>query len=103
MLVFVSGRFDATRFGWSISENEAYAVMINLDRMHGIAATSDDFDLCTDRNDLIFLLDPLSVVPDLSATPMRKVLRWALRLSVYRYMSYHIKGHENVRADLLSC
>ena len=31
-----------------------------------------------------------------------KVLRWALRLSIYRYPCYHIKGEENFWADLMS-
>lgn len=75
--------------------------MTTLDRMNWIVATPDGFDLYTDHNKLIFLFDPLSVVPDLSATSTRKVLRWAVRLSMYNYTCYHIKGDENVWADLL--
>ena len=70
--------------------------------MHWIVANPDGFDLYTDHNNLIFLFDPLSVVPDLSATSLLKVLRWAVRLSMYRYTCYHIKGEENVWADLMS-
>lgn len=76
--------------------------MTTLDRTHWIAATPDGFDLYTDHNKLIFLFDPLSVVPDLSATSTRKVLRWAVRLNMYIYTCYHSKGDENVWADLLS-
>ena len=101
-LAFLSGRFNATQLGWSVLEKEAYAVLTTLDRMHWIVATTDGFDLYTDHNNLIFLFDPLSVVPDLSATTLRKVLRWAVRLSMYRYTCYHIKGDDNVWADLMS-
>lgn len=101
-LAFLSGRFNATQIGESVLENEAYAVLTTLDGMHRIVATPDGFDLYTDHKNLIFLLDPRSMVPDLSATSLRKVLRWAVRLSMYRYTCYHIKGDNNVWADLMS-
>ena len=100
-LAFLSGRFNATQLGWSILEKEAYAILATLERMHWIAATPSGFDLYTDHNNLIFLFDPLSVVPDLSQTTLRKVLRWAVRLSIYNYTCFHIKGTDNVWADLL--
>ena len=60
----------------------------------------DGFDLYTDHNNLIFLFDPLSVVADMSQTTLRKVLRWAVRLSLYQYTCFHITGEDNVWADL---
>jgi len=100
-LAFLSGRFNKTEMGWPIIEKEAYAVIATLDRLHWIAATQSGFDLYTDHRNLIFLFDPLSVVPDLSQTSIRKVLRWAVRLSIYNYTCVHIKGTDNVWADLL--
>lgn len=38
---------------------------------------------------------------DLSQTIIRNVLRWAVRLSVYKYTCIHIKGPDNVWPDLL--
>ena len=99
-LAFLSGRFNSVQFGWSILEKEAYAILATLDRMYWIAATPDGFDLVTDHNNLIFLFDPLSVMPDMTQTSLRKVLRWAVRLSVYNYTCFHIKGTDNVWADL---
>jgi transposase InsO family protein len=101
-LGFLSGRFSQTQLGWSTLEKEAYAVMATLTRMHWLASCPSGFDLFTDHNNLIFLFDPLSVVPDLSQTSLRKVLRWAVQLSVYNYTCVHIKGAENVWADLMS-
>lgn len=49
-----------------------------------------------DHNNLIFLFDPISVVSDMSQITLRKVLRWAVRLSVYNYTCFHIKGDDNV-------
>jgi len=82
-LAFLSGKFDATQLGWSTLEKEAFAVLASFERMHWLTATPGGFDLYTDHNNLIFLFDPLSVVPDLSQTSLRKVLRWVVRLSMY--------------------
>ena len=101
-IAFLSGQFDATQLGWSTLEKEAFAVMNTLDRMHWLVSTIEGFDLFTDHNNLVFLFDPLAVVPDLSQTSLRKVLRWAVKLSIYNYICYHIKGEDNVWADLLT-
>lgn len=95
-LAFLSGRFNQTQLRWSVLEKEAYAALATLARMHWLVSTPSGFDLYTDHNNLIFLFDPLSVVPDLAQTSIRKVLRWAVRLSVYSYTCIHIRGSENV-------
>lgn len=100
-LAFLSGQFNKTQMGWSVLEKEAYAVMATLDRMHWLVANPDGFDLFTDHNNLIFLFDPLAVRADLSQNTLRKVLRWAVHLSYYNYTCIHIKGVDNVWADLL--
>ena len=100
-LAFLSGRFNKKQLGWSTLEKEAYAVLASLSRSHWITATPSGFDLYTDQNNLVFLFDPLYVVPDRSQTSLRKVLRWAVRLSVYNYTCFHIKGADNLWADLL--
>lgn len=100
-LAFLSGHFSGSQLRWSIIEKEAYAVMATSDRMHWLLATPDGFDLYTDHHNLIFLFDPLAVVPDLSISSLRKVLRWAVRLSMYNYTCVHIKGIDNVWADII--
>jgi hypothetical protein len=75
--------------------------MATVQRMHWILTTPDGIDLFTDHQNLIFLFDPLAVVPDLSQTTLRKVLRWAVKLSTYNYTWVHIKGTDNAWADLL--
>ena len=76
-------------------------MLASLERMHWLAATPNGFDLYTDHNNPIFLFDRLSVVSDLSQTTLRKFLRWAVRLSMYNYTCFHIKGADNVWAILL--
>jgi len=101
-LAFLSGRFDATQLRWSTLEKEAYAIMATTERMHWILSDSAGFDIYTDHNNLVFIFDPLSVLRDISLSSLKKVLRWAVRLSVYNYTCIHIPGSENVWADLLS-
>ena len=101
-LAFCSGVFNATQLGWSVLEKEAFAILATLERMHWLVATSAGFDLYTDHNNLIFIFDPLSIIPDLSQPSVRKVLRWAVRISAYNYICFHIKGLENIWADLLT-
>lgn len=101
-LAFHSGRFTDTQVGWSTLEKEAFAVLATLERSHWLVSCSDGFDLYTDHNNLIFIFDPLAFIPDLGQAAMRKVLRWAVRLSAYNYVCFHIRGDENVWADLLT-
>ena len=101
-LCFLSGQFKGASFGWSTLEKEASAIMSTVERMHWLLATPDGFDLFTDHHNLIFIFDPYAVVSDLSQSSMRKVLRWAVRLSAYDYTCVHISGVDNVWADILS-
>lgn len=63
--------------------------------------TTDGSDLFTDEHDLIFLFEPLTGVPDLSQTSVRKLLRWDVRLldthllCAYNYYCVHIQGIDN--------
>ena len=100
-LAFLSGRFNETQLRWSTLEKEAYAILASLERMHWLVSTPDGFDLYTDHNNIIFIFDPLALKPDLAQSSVKKVLRWAVRMSMYNYVCMHIKGADNVWADLL--
>lgn len=50
---------------------------------------------------MVFISNPLSLLPDLSQSSVHKVLRRAVRLSIYNYVCHHISGENNVWADLL--
>lgn len=101
-LAFHSGVFSATQIGWSTVEKEAYAVLASIERSHWLAACPAGFDLYTDHNNLIFIFDPAAVMPDIGQGALRKVLRWAVRMSAYNYVCIHISGTDNTWADLLT-
>lgn len=65
------------------------------------ANVSLGLDLHTGHKKLIFLFDPLSTVLGLFQTSHHKVLRWAVSLSIYNYTCFHIRGTDNVWADML--
>lgn len=54
-----------------------------------------------DHKNLIFLFDPLATMPDLEQASLRKVLRWAVRISTYNLFCIHIRGDNILWADLL--
>lgn len=43
-----------------------------------------------------------SSVPNIYLASIRKVLRWALRLSTYNYVCFQIKGKDKIWPDLLT-
>lgn len=63
-------------------------------------AITDGFDLYTHLENINFSSHSLAIVHDLSQTSIRKVLRWDVQLSVYRYTCVHLEGVDNVWADL---
>lgn len=99
-LGFFSGSFIDTQRRWSTFEKEAFCVMAPIECIRWLASISDCFNLFTYHNNLVFPFDPLSLVPDLSQAALRKVIRWAVRLSGYNYVCLHISGANNVWADL---
>lgn len=62
-LEFLSGHFNATKVRWYTLEKESCAVLATIKRINWLAATAAGFDLYTDHNKLIYLFDPLSIVP----------------------------------------
>lgn len=44
----------------------------------------------------LFLFDPPSIISNLVIAAVRKILRWAVRLSPYNYVCINIRGEENV-------
>jgi len=100
-LAFLSGKFNTTQRGWSIFEKEAFAILASCERMRWLLGDPAGFNLYTDHNNLVFIFDPLRYLPDLSASSVRKVLRWAVAMSWYNYTCFHISGVDNVWADLL--
>lgn len=100
-LAFLSERFGDRQLRWSILEKEAFAILASLHRMHWLVATPEGFDICTDNHNIIFIFDPLSLMPHLSQSSIKKVMRWAVLMNMYNYACIHMPAVDNVWADLL--
>lgn len=93
---FLSGCFNLTQLGWSVLEKKVYAVLSLFSRMHWVTATSPDFDFFTDHEHLVFLFDPLSIVPRhftnyFAQSPLMGSASQYLQLHLHT----HIRGSEN--------
>lgn len=62
-------------------EKESYAVLASVQCSHWLAAFPAGFDHFTNHNNLIFLFEPVAVMQDIGQGILRKVLRWAVRMS----------------------
>ena len=56
----------------------------------------------TDRANLVYLFDPYGKNPGMARHKASKLIRWALKLSGFRYVIEHLAGERNVWADMLS-
>lgn len=70
--------------------------MASIERSQWLDSCSDGFNLFTDQNNLIFIFNPLAVMPDIGQAAAQKVLRWAGRPSSYNYTSIHIREKHDV-------
>lgn len=100
-LGFLSGRFSATQHNWSIFEKKAFSIMAIWGRMRCPLEDSAGFNLYTGHNYMQFIFDLLRYLPVLSVSFVRKVLRSAVALSWFNYVSYLISGNDNISADLI--
>lgn len=60
---------------------------------------AEGFNLYNDHNNLMFIFDPLRYLPDQTISYVLKVLCWAVSLSWFNSICYHISG--TVWVDLL--
>lgn len=83
--------------------NEAYDIIVTVNRMNRVLPTSAGFDLFSDHHNLIFRFHSVAVVPHLCKTGSRKFLNSEVCLSTCSYTCVHTKGLTSVWADLHEC
>lgn len=102
-LVIPSGRLSGTQLRWSTIVKKLCTIMTSAECIHWILLATEGFDLSTDHNDLIFIFEPASYVPDLGQAATRKAICWAVHISSNNYECLHIAGLDSYRADLMTC
>ena len=100
-LCFLSGAFSGSSFNWSMPEKEGFSIveaMTRLDYMT-IGRTVSIF---TDHANLVFIYNPYGSRPSIARHIASKLLRWAIKLSAFKYVVEHIPGELNVWADMMT-
>ena len=101
-LAFLSGSFTGSMRRWPIIEKEAYAIIASCDRLDWLLQRTDGFSLFTDHHNLLYVFNPHGYHGSPSAHSAAKLIRWALKLSTYRYTIEHVAGSDNVWSDMLT-
>lgn len=100
-LCFLSGAFKGSSQNWSVPEKEGFAVVESLCRMDYLIS-GHIVTIFTDHANLVYLFDPYGRNPGVSRHTASKLMRWAIKLSAFRYVIEHLPGEENVWADMLT-
>ncbi|POM61080.1 putative retroelement, partial [Phytophthora palmivora] len=102
LLAFLSGRFVNAQSRWPTIEKEAYAIVESVKRLEYLLLRPKGFHLFTDHRNLVYIFDPYATDTGMQRYQADKLQRWAMTLTAYRYVVEHVKGDENVWADILS-
>lgn len=100
-LAFLSGSFTGPASNWSIIEKEAFSVVESMKRLDYFTAAGE-VSLFTDHANLFYIFDPYGRNPGISRHTANNLMRWALKLSAYRYVIQHLPGERNFWADILT-
>ena len=61
-----------------------------------------EVNIFTDHANLVYLYDPYGRNPGISKQTPSELIRWAIKLSAFRYVVIHLPGDPNVWADMLT-
>ena len=100
-LCFLSGAFTGSSANWSMPEKEGFAVVEGMCRLDYLVL-GRNVSVYTDHANLVYMYDPYGRDPGISHHTASKLMRWALKLSAFRYVVEHISGERNVWADMLT-
>ena len=100
-LCFLSGAFKGSSANWSVPEKEGFAIVEAMCRLDYLI-TGLTVSIFTDHANLVYLYDPYGRNPGIARHTASKLMRWAIKLSAFRYVVEHLPGEENVWADMLT-
>ena len=91
-------RWDDTERRWHISSQEAYPIVLALNRLDYLFA-GRKLNIFMDHKNLAYIFNPDKETPK---TTLTRLQRWALLIQSRRYCIRHIAGEDNIAADLFS-
>jgi hypothetical protein len=97
-LGFVGHRFNRCEMNWTVAEKEGFAIKDTMHKLDYLLQMKRPFKLFSDHKNLIQIFSPKNV----SKPTAQKLQRWALFIQRFRYTIEHIRGDENVWADMMT-
>lgn len=98
---FLSGSFRNSLENWFVSENEGFAIEESMTLLDYIT-TGRLIHIFTDHVNLLSIKDPQVVSDSIPRYAVNKLMRWAIRMSAFRYIFEYIPGELNYWVDMLS-
>ncbi|GMF12467.1 unnamed protein product [Phytophthora lilii] len=99
LILCKGGMFKGAQLSWSIAEKEGYPIIRAAKDLEYLLHRATGFKLFCDHANLIQIFCPHS---EIRKHVRGKLQRWSLMLSEYRYEIEHVKGSDNILADLVS-
>jgi hypothetical protein len=97
-LGFVGHRFSGAELNWSVAEKEGFAIKDTMQKLAYLLQMRKPFKLFCDHKNLIQIFSPSQVTKPTA----QKLQRWALEMQRFCYEIEHIKGDDNLWADLMT-
>ncbi|GMF18154.1 unnamed protein product [Phytophthora lilii] len=99
LILCKGGMFKGAQLSWSIAEKEGYPITRAAKDVEYLLHRATGFKLFCDHANLIQIFCPHN---EIRKHVRGKLQRWSLMLSEYRYEIEHVKGSNNILADLVS-
>ena len=100
-LFFLSGAFYRPAANSSIPEKEVFAILEAMCRLDYLVM-GHEVTIFTDHANLVYLYGPYGLNPGISRHTASKLMRWALKLSAFRYIVEHLPGERKAWDDMLT-
>ncbi|OWZ07579.1 hypothetical protein PHMEG_00020006, partial [Phytophthora megakarya] len=89
LLTCMSGTFTGSQLNWSVIEKEALPIITSCEKLEYLLLRPQVFKMYCDHRNLIHVFAPDK---EIRKHVRDKLLRWALKLSDYKYIVEHIEG-----------
>jgi transposase InsO family protein len=101
-LAFVGGYFQGAQLNWPTVELEGFAIKETCVRLSHLLQRGHSFTIYTDHRNLVYLFSSDVRQSDGRKQAVDRIERWIVIMGQFNYKIKHVKGEDNVVADMLS-
>ena len=99
-LAFLSGVFKGAQLAWSVTDKEAFAIVMTYVRLDYLFYGHSV--IFTDHRNLAYIFNASRDLEEVSKATSQRLRRWSVILGKFTYAIWHIAGEDNVFGDMLS-